>query len=358
MGKKVGVLVVDDSLICRQLICDALSRDPELEVVGTCVNGREAVEKAKALSPSVITMDVDMPVMDGLTAIENIMADNPTPILVLTADPRNQAPELTCRALELGALALQVKPSLEAPAEAWNLAREVKLLASVKVIRHLRGLHRKQRPGASPVAGGGPSPEPSSHPPVGLVAIGSSTGGPQVVHRLLSELPDDFPAPITVVQHINLSFAESLAGWLAASSRLRVRLAKEGDRLLAGEVLIGPPGKHMLITGRGRVSVRGGEPRDGHIPSVTALMESAAQVYGRRAVGILLTGMGCDGADGMLAIRAAGGRTIAQSEESCVVFGMPGAAVAKKAVDQIVHGDDMSSALLRLVYGDRRELAR
>ena len=353
MGKKVGVLVVDDSLICRQLICEALSRDPELEVIGTCVNGKEAVEKAKALLPSVITMDVDMPVMDGLKAIEAIMADNPTPILVLTADPRSQAPELTCRALELGALALQVKPSLEAPAEAWNLAREVKLLASVKVIRHLRGGRKVQPESPGPLQAVDNIP-----PPVAVVVVGSSTGGPQVVHKLLSELPADFPAPIAVVQHINASFADSLAGWLASSSRLRVRLATDGERLLPGEVLIAPPGKQMSITPRGRVSVRSGQPRDGHIPSVTTLMESAAQVYRRRAVGVLLTGMGSDGADGMLAIRTAGGRTIAQSEDSCVVFGMPGAAVAKRAVDQIVHGDDMASALLRLVCGERRERSR
>src|SRR5438552_1906816 len=142
MGKKVGVLVVDDSPICRQLIADALKRDPELEVIGTAENGSEAVKRAQELKPSVITMDVDMPVMDGLTAVEMIMADNPTPILVLTADPRNQAPELTCKALEVGALALQVKPALDAGPEAWNLAREVKLLSSVKVIRHLRGVKR------------------------------------------------------------------------------------------------------------------------------------------------------------------------------------------------------------------------
>ena len=134
MGKKVSVLVVDDSHICRQLICEALSRDPDLEVVGTCTNGQEALEAARELRPQVITMDVEMPVMDGLTAVEHIMAEVPTPILMLTADPRQQAPELTCRALELGALGLRVKPSIDDGLEAWNLAKELKLLSSGKVI--------------------------------------------------------------------------------------------------------------------------------------------------------------------------------------------------------------------------------
>jgi two-component system chemotaxis response regulator CheB len=350
-AKKVGVLVVDDSPICRQLICDALSRDPELEIVGTAADGKEAVALAGRLRPAVITMDVEMPVMDGLTAVENIMAETPTPILVLTADPRHQAPELTCRALELGALALQVKPSLDAGPDAWNLAREVKLLSSVRVIRHLRGTARRKPPPA-PQASSPQQLAAFSSSPVGIVVIAASTGGPQVIHKLVSELPGDFPAPLVVVQHINASFAESLAGWLATASKLKVHLAKDGDPLLPGEVLIAPPGKHLVVPSRGRVSLVAGEPREGHLPSATSLLESAARAYGRRTVGMILTGMGNDGADGMAAIKAAGGRTIAQSEESCVVFGMPGAAIARKVVDRVVHGDDLSQVLLRLARGE------
>jgi len=350
MSKKVGVLVVDDSPICRQLICDALAKDPDMEVVGTAADGRQAVDLTVKLRPNVITMDVDMPVMDGLTAVESIMADTPTPILVLTADPRHQAPELTCKALEVGALALQVKPSMDAGPEAWNLAREVKLLSSVRVIRHLRGASRK-RPLPVPVSS--PAQQLAfSSSPVGVVAIVSSTGGPQVIHKLLTELPEDFPAPIAIVQHINASFAESLAGWLASSSKLKVKLARDGDSLLPGEVLIAPPAKHLIIPARGRVALVGGDARDGHLPSGSSLLESAAKIYGRRSVGIVLTGMGNDGAEGMAAVRAAGGKTLAQSEESCVVFGMPGAAIARKVVDQVVHGDDLTQALIRLARGE------
>lgn len=350
MSKKVGVLVVDDSPVCRQLIAEAIERDPELEVLGMAGDGVEAIRLAGQLKPRVITMDVEMPVMDGLTAVERIMAENPTPIMVLTADPRNQAPELTCKALELGALALQVKPSAGADPEAWNLAREVKLLSSVKVIRHLRGVLRT---GVKPPVVSTPSQTAAfSSSPLGVVAVASSTGGPQVVHRLLSELPGDFPAPIVLVQHINAAFADSLAGWLAASSKLKVKLAKDGDPLLPGEVLIAPPYVHMTIPSRGRVALRRGEPREGHLPSATTLLESAAKAYGKRAVGLILTGMGSDGAEGMVAIRAAGGKNIAQSRESCVVFGMPGSAIEKGVVDLIVHGDELSSALLRLARGE------
>ncbi len=345
MGKKVSVLVVDDSLICRQLICEALSQDPDLQVVGACADGKEAVARVKELRPNVVTMDVDMPVMDGLTAVEHIMAECPTPILVLTADPRSQAPELTCRALELGALGLRVKPSIDDGLEAWNLAKELKLLSSVRVIRHLRGPKR-----APPPKQEGPaSLLPAS---VGVVAVAASTGGPQILHRFLSELPADFPAPIAIVQHINAAFAESLAGWLANTSRLKVRLAQDGELLMPGHVLIAPPGAHMVIPFRGRVALKPGVERDGHMPSATVLLESAAKAYGRRALGLILTGMGEDGAAGMVAIKQAGGITLAQNEESCVVFGMPGAAVERNAVDHLVHGDEVASTLLRLARGE------
>lgn len=351
MGQKVSVLVVDDSPLCRQLIIDALQKDPELNVVGTAANGQEAFEKVVALRPNVVTMDVDMPVLDGLSATERIMGEYPTPILVLTADPRNQAPELTHRALEVGALALQVKPALDAGPEAWNLAREVRLLSQVKVIRHLRGAKKLPSSGGLPAAAAlGAEPMPSSSA-LGLVVVGASTGGPQVLQKLLGELPAEFPAPICMVQHINAAFAESLVGWLQATSKLKIQMAKDGDALVPGVALLAPPQAHLVVQQRGRVSLRQEEPRDGHLPSATLLFESAARSYGRRTAGVLLTGMGTDGADGMVAIKAAGGRTIVQSQESCVVFGMPGAAIAKGAADLVVHADELSRTLRGLARG-------
>ena len=355
MSRKCQVLVVDDSPLCRQLIVDAITMDPDIEVVGQAANGQEAIAKVAELKPHVVTMDVDMPVLDGLSACEQIMSENPTPILVLTADPRNQAPELTHRALAAGALALQVKPALDAGAEAWNLAREVKLLSTVRVIRHLRGV-KKLSTGAfsTTTSSSSPALEPmvaGAGSPVGLVVIASSTGGPQVVHKLVSDLPADFPAPVIVVQHINAAFADSLVGWLGTSAKLKVRSAKDGDLLTPGTVLIAPSGSHLTIPSRGRVAVLPGPARDGHLPSASMLLESAAKAYGKRAVGVILTGMGTDGVDGLAAIHAAGGKTIAQSQESSVVFGMPGAAIAKGVVTHVVHGDDVGKALVRLSRG-------
>jgi two-component system chemotaxis response regulator CheB len=354
MSRKCQVLVVDDSPLCRQLIVDAITKDPDVEVVGQAENGQDVIKRVEELKPHVVTMDVDMPVLDGLSACERIMSETPTPILVLTADPRNQAPELTHRALAAGALALQVKPALDAGPEAWNLAREVKLLSTVKVIRHLRGTRRS----SGSVVSGAPAPltgEAQSAAPVagavGLVVVASSTGGPQVVNKLVSDLPADFPAPVLIVQHINAAFADSLVGWLGTSAKLKVRAAKDGDLLTPGVVLVAPSGAHLTVPTRGRVSVQPGEPRDGHLPSATLLLESAARSYGKRTVGVILTGMGVDGVDGLAAIRAAGGKTLAQSQESCVVFGMPGAAIAKGVVDHVLHGDDVGRALVRLSRG-------
>jgi len=216
----------------------------------------------------------------------------------------------------------------------------------VRVIRHLRGPKRPPPPKQE-----GPTPvlQPAT---VGVVAVAASTGGPQILHRMLADLPADFPAPIAIVQHINAAFAESLSGWLANSSRLKVRLAQDGELLMPGHVLIAPPGTHMVIPFRGRVALKPGVERDGHMPSATILLESAAKAYGRRALGVILTGMGEDGAAGMLAIKQAGGVTVAQNEETCVVFGMPGAAVERNAVDHLVPGDEVASALLRLARGE------
>ena len=350
MTKRVSVLVVDDSPICRALIVESLKADPDLEVIGTAENGQEAIEKAAALKPSVITMDVDMPVLDGLSAVERIMAENPTPILVLTADPRHEAPHLTHRALEVGALALQVKPAADAGADAWKLAHEVKLLSTVKVIRHLRATRKSGTKPALPTFSG-PTDQALLSSAIGVVVIASSTGGPQVVHKLASELPKEFPAPILLVQHINAAFTDSLSGWLQSSSKLRVKIAADGDPMTPGSLLIAPSNQHLVVASRGKVGLRTAPPRDGHCPSGSTLLESAASVYGRRAVGVILTGMGSDGADGMAAIHAAGGVTIAQNQESCVVYGMPGAAAARGAVKHFVHGDELAGTLMAVARG-------
>ncbi len=350
MGKTVRVLVVDDSPLCRDRICGVLSKDPDIVILGTSGGGKDAIARVVELKPDVITLDVEMPGMDGFTAAEQIMLERPTPILMLT-DPESLTPALSRRALDVGALALQVKPLLGSGAETWKLAHEVKLLSSVRVIRRRRGSPRPPEPAELP---GAPVSNAAAfaRSPIDIIAIASSTGGPQVIHKLFSELPQDFPAPILVVQHIDAAFTESLAGWLGESSKLVVHVARDGAALSPGEVLIAPPGCHLVVTTRGRATLRQGQPKDGHMPSGSLLLESVARVYGRRAVGVVLTGMGIDGAEGLAEIRAVGGPTVAQSEASCVVFGMPGAAMARKVVDHVVDGDELSRALLCLARGE------
>jgi two-component system chemotaxis response regulator CheB len=346
MQPKIQVLVVDDSTQCRALISEALSRDDDIEVIGHASSGEEAIDKAFTLRPNVITMAFEMPGLGGLTATERIMAEMPVPILMLTADPRDQAHELTHRSLSAGALALQVKPSVDAGPDAWDLAREVKLLSTVKVPRFTRGMPMVPAPARQRAA-----PEPASASPVGLVVVASSTGGPQVVRKFLSELPADFPAPVVVVQHINVAYAESLIAWVQADSKLQVRLAHDGDSLVPGVVLMAGAATRLTVPQLGRIAVTSGDSRDEAPLTATVLMESAAAAYGRRCVGLILTGMGQDGVQGMAAIRAAGGVTIAQSRESCMVFGMPGAAIAKGLIDHIIHADQLASAVVTLATG-------
>jgi two-component system, chemotaxis family, protein-glutamate methylesterase/glutaminase len=349
MAQKIGVLVVDDSPLIRQLIIDALVSDPDIEILGTASNGLEAIDQVAKLKPQVITMDVDMPVMNGLDATERIMAEMPTPILVLTADPRREAPALTHRALAAGALALQVKPALDTKNEAWRLASEVKLLASVKVIRHLKGAKKTTPSAITPMA----LPKVGAAAvatvcPFGVVALVGSTGGPQVLHKLISDLPGDFPAPILIVQHINAAFADSLVTWLQSVAKLRVKMAEHGEPLIPGSVYLAPPEKHLVVPSRGRISLESGAPRDGHIPSGSAMLESIAKVYLKRSLGLILTGMGADGAEGLLAMRNVGATTLIQNQDTCVVYGMPGAAHKKGAAEFAVAGDEIAHALVRL----------
>ena len=231
-----------------------------------------------------------------------------------------------------------------------NLAREVKLLATIRVIRHVRGV-KKSSPSSLIVTPELTPPQPFASSALGVICIASSTGGPQVVQKLLADLPADFPVPIAIVQHINAAFSDSLVGWLAASSKLKVKVAKEGDLLTPGTVLLAPPDAHLIIAARGKVSLQAGLPKDGHLPSATLLLESAATTYARRAMGVILTGMGTDGVEGLAAIRVAGGKTVAQNQESSVVFGMPGAAISRGIVDHVVSGEDVASTLVKLARG-------
>lgn len=333
--RPIRVLVADDSELFREVLGRVIGAEPGFEVVAAAANGDQAARLARQLRPDVITMDINMPDADGFSGIARIMAETPTPILVLTV---NREETVGFRALSLGALDILEKPPADSDLDTYGatLRSRLRLLAGVRVIRHLRGL-RPRRLAA---------PRPAAHSE--LVVMGASLGGPRAIASLLRALPADFPAPILAVQHIADGFTEGLANWLDQESKLEVRTARDGDPLLPGLVLLAPTGRHLVV-GHGVAGLSDALAVDSFKPSVTPLFRSAAEAYGPRACGVLLTGMGRDGADGLKAIRKAGGHTIAQDETSSAVFGMPRAAIEIGAVDRVLPLEEIPRALQELV---------
>ena len=332
--RPIRVLVADDSELFRELLSRVVAAEPGFEVVAVAEDGNAAAALARNLRPDVITMDLNMPDADGFSGIARIMADTPTPILVLTA---NREEAVGFRALTLGALDILEKPRATTDLDEYGqlLRSRLRLLAGVKVIRHLRGL-RGQR-----VADRGHAARAD------LVVIGASLGGPRALATLLRGLPADFAAPIAVVQHIADGFTEGLAAWLASESRLDVREARDGEALRPGRVVLAPTGRHLLVA-EGVVRLSDGPPVDTFKPSVTPLFLSAARAYARRVCGVLLTGMGRDGAEGLRAIKEAGGPTLVQDEATSAVFGMPRAALDLGAVDRVLPIDEIPRVLQEL----------
>jgi two-component system chemotaxis response regulator CheB len=327
--------VADDSELFREVLSRVVAEDPGFEVVGVAANGFSAATLTRDLRPDVITMDLNMPDADGFSGIARIMAETPTPILVLTA---NRVEAVGFKALSLGALDILEKPAAEADLEGYGrlLRSRLRLLAGVKVIRHLRGL-RERRPQAGRMAAR-----------VELVVVGASLGGPRALATLLRGLPAAFPAAVAVVQHIADGFTEGLASWLAQESHLDVREARDGDALRPGRVLVAPTGRHLVVGGEGVARLSDAPPVDTFKPSVTPLFGSAAHHYGARACGVILTGMGRDGAEGMRQLKEAGAPTLAQDEATSAVFGMPRAAIDLGAVGRVLPLEEIPRVLLEL----------
>jgi two-component system chemotaxis response regulator CheB len=348
MTVRIRVLVVEDSLTVRKRLVEALSEDPEIEVVGEAQDGKEGIELCERLRPDVVTLDMMMPVMTGVAAAEYIMAHFPTPILVVSASTNRGELFRTYDALAAGAIDVLDKPDGSEPADEWEdrLRRTVKLVARIKVITHLRG--RFGPATRAPQPRPPPAPSPRSPRPGGasLVAIGGSTGAPGAVLEILRRLPRDFPAPILLVVHINEPFGAAFAEWLDGQSPLRVRYARDGERTFApgAGVRMAPPGRHLVVQ-RGVLRLTDGPERHSCKPSVDELFASLAAEAGPQTLACLLSGMGRDGADGLLAIRRAGGATIAQDEATSVVFGMPREAILLGAADQVLPVDEIGAAL-------------
>ncbi|NOY52689.1 MAG: chemotaxis response regulator protein-glutamate methylesterase [Deltaproteobacteria bacterium] len=341
-------LVVDDSAYLRRLLSDILNSIPGVKVAGTAFNGKEAITQALQINPDLITLDLEMPEMDGFTFLRWLMQEHPTPTIIISSEGTE---ENVLKALDLGAVDFIVKPTHHISTELEQIegplvekVEGLKNLRIEKVKKQIETLRRRSP--RIPVCETRPVDAPFD-----LVAIGASTGGPPALQSILSHLPGNFPVPIVVVQHMPASFTGLFAERLNAFCALEIKEAANGDRVRPGRALIAPGGRNMrFVKGKKgvRVQIDTPSPLDKYIPSVDVLMQSSAELFHKKTLGILLTGMGDDGKIGMRAIKEQKGRTIAESEETAVIFGMPAEAIREGVVDSVVALNQISESILSL----------
>ncbi|MDD5008675.1 MAG: chemotaxis-specific protein-glutamate methyltransferase CheB [Syntrophorhabdaceae bacterium] len=347
----IKVLIVEDSQVVRDFLTYILSSDPDIQVVGTASNGEEAVKGVGDKRPDIVTMDINMPKMDGYEATRIIMETTPTPIVVVSASWDPNEVKKTFMTMEAGALAAVRKPvgvmHPDHKDQVKELIQMVKLMSEVKVVRRRPQVTlKKYIPVISPVS------EPAhTITDIKAVAIGASTGGPPVVEAILSRLPKDFRAPLFIVQHIAPGFVQGFADWLSNSCSFHVKVAEQGESPLPGHAYVAPDGFHMEVDADKRIILNNGEPENGLRPSVSHLFRSVARVFGEHAIGMLLTGMGKDGARELKIMREKGAVTIVQDEQTSVIYGMPGEAVALGAAMHVLSPEAIAILLKRLVGG-------
>jgi two-component system chemotaxis response regulator CheB len=345
----IRVLVAEDSVTIRELLVAILEGDPEFTVVGQAKNGLEAVELARRLRPDLITMDVHMPLVDGFTATKEIMVEAPTPIIIVSSSVSNRDMELSFNALRAGALMVIPKP--DDPGSPQFNGRQEQFLTMAKAMADVKVVRRWGR-SAVPLDALPPGRlRPGGTGPVRLIAVAASTGGPAVLQRILADLPADLPVPILVVQHIARGFTAGLADWLGAGCGLRVKVATPDESLAPRTVFLAPDDRHLGVSDRRRIAVVNAPAVAGFRPSASFLFESVASRLGPGIAAVILTGMGSDGVSGLAAVRAAGGYVIAQSEATCVVNGMPGAAIEAGVVDAVLSPEDIAVRLATLARG-------
>jgi len=363
-GEKIRVLIADDSAFMRKVLVSILDSDGSFEVVGEARDGRETVEKSAKLKPQVITMDINMPHMDGLQATEVIMSTEPRPILIVSSESKDGA-DATLRALELGAIDFVAKPSsgvdLDMSSVREELVRKLRIASKVRVVRNLlrsepvkitRVVPSPMDFAAAPVVNG-------TRLPVAVLA--ASTGGPSTLMKLIPELPPNFPAAVLVVQHMPGNFTAQFAEQLSAVSQNPVKHAENGDVLLAGHVYVCPGDCHLRIAPPGRIVLDNGPRVAGYRPCIDVTLESVAALVGANSVAVILTGMGNDGARGVMAIQENGGLVIAQDETSSIIYGMAAEAIKTGAVGQVLPLEQIAAAITRRVgyqLGATRAVAR
>ena len=343
----IRVLVIDDSAFMRKAISSMLDHDPQIRVVGTAGNGREGLEKIRELTPDVVTLDIEMPVMDGLTALKHVMMEMPLPVLMISSLSTEGA-YATLKALEYGAADFIAKGLVQGTFDIVRIEDDVRAKVRALARCRMRGL-------LSPGARRGHVLPPKTRGRVvrDIVAIGVSTGGPSAVKKILSELPATFPACILIAQHMPKTFTGPFAQRLNDSSPLDVKEANTGDVIGPGKVFVSPGGSHLTIRqwrGRMEVVVSTTPSHLPYKPSVNELLSSVAHTAGKRGLGVILTGMGSDGLEGTRALKSSGGRVLVQSDATCVVYGMPRAVVNAGLADRIVDLDEMSCAIENELY--------
>jgi two-component system chemotaxis response regulator CheB len=359
--KKHRVLIVDDSTFMRKVLERIFNADELLQVVGNAKDGREAVAMAESLKPDVITMDINMPRVDGLQATAEIMTTNPRPIVIVSSESREGAAS-TLRALELGAIEFVAKPSsgidLDMQTVKEELLRKVRMAAKVRVVRTasriastIQNANGSKMSAQAPVSHR-PAPTSGLDQRFPVVVLAASTGGPATVMRIAPGFTADFPAAVILVQHMPATFTTQYAAQLAEFTGIRVKEAEANEALQPGTLYICPGGQHLRVTPTGRIQLDGATGRiGGYLPNIDVTMESVAAFAGPLSIAGVLTGMGNDGANGAMAIKAAGGLVLAQDEATCVIFGMPAEAIKAGAVDQVLGIDDIYAAIEKRVLG-------
>ncbi len=341
----VRVLVVEDSPLMCKILTNMMNSDPHILVVAVANNGKEAVELVPRLKPDIITMDMDMPVMDGFEATKQIMAYHPTPILIVSSSVFRLGMEKVFKAISHGALDVIDKSELELVGNKKSgeaLIAKIKFLTGVKVTDQSIGKWRNERPIIDLTS---PLKKVSNK----IVAMVASTGGPQALLKILQRLPEDFPCGIVIVQHITNGFLTGLVDWLNKECKIRVKIGEDLEEIRPGVAYIAPDNFHMQVKEGGKISLSNEPLHGGHKPSGDVLLESVAKIYGKGSVGAILTGMGRDGALGMKAIKQSQGKTIAQNEKSCVVFGMPNVAIEMNVIDQVLSLERIAEEIVFMV---------
>lgn len=347
---QIKIVIVDDSSVTRAVLREILSSQPDMEVVGEAGTGEEAVEAARRLRPDIITMDISMPGMSGMEAIELIMERSPAPILVISS--LDEA-DIAYQAISHGALDVMKKPSYQ-PSEQQAIIERIRFLSQIQVIRHLRTRSSNAGDQLAERLSTLAKPRLNSI----IVGIAASTGGPRALASILSSLPPHFAPPVLLAQHIGGGFSAGLSSWLNHVSPLTVKLAVKGEEPLAGHVYLPPDGMHLLLQADATLTLVSRQPGDRYVPSADRLFSSLASCYGRQSIGIVLTGMGNDGTQGLALLQKAGAVTIAQDEATSAVFGMPEAAIQAGVIQSVLPLEKIPETLMWRVHELSQKLKR